>query len=530
MPDSKPTMIDFLHAADTVQRECAACGGGDKLCPECAEELRRQPNEEDEELQAKATPGQMASLSPALERNINSLRGGGQPLSASERAFFEPRFKTNFSTVRVHTGSGAGELAQSLDAQAFTIGSDIVFGQGEYSPGSSTGLHLLAHELAHVVQQGATGKVGVRIQRQNPASGGQAGFRLAPVAYDKVGQPLSDALTQDEVAKLQALKDAVQSGNPTLYSRVENENILLSRATLFTEEKDVPIQPEGAGPSAVIPVSGQEKSVFVESGKLFANFKKEPKERYEAEWWAFDRAGGDCLKGIYPTAAEEEKAWEQLESSVSPADFKKMNSTRETRNCQDKSEASVVVLDLDRIAKQKEDPVQVLQHELGHFIYLQNVKLVDATNPGFPVFAPVSAAVAKALKAMGYDQIISDEADLLTEIAARQMENKQQFDEASFMEEFDPLFGIDGYRQIDGSRSSPTGFGIRVAKDLTLLDAKNKYQDFRAGRQEAPFPADRGIYRQMAADLRGSYRRVPGQEGGKDSGIATRTKSSRFGN
>ncbi len=153
MPASKPAMIDFLHGADPVQPECAACGGGDKLCPECAEELRRQPNEEDEELQAKATPGQTASLSPALEANIDSLRGGGQPLSASERAFFEPRFETNFSAVRVHTGSGAGELAQSLNARAFTVGSDIVFGQGEYSPSSSTSLNLLAHELTHVVQQ-----------------------------------------------------------------------------------------------------------------------------------------------------------------------------------------------------------------------------------------------------------------------------------------------------------------------------------------------------------------------------------------
>ena len=77
-------------------------------------------------------------------------------------------------------------------------------------------------------------------------------------------------------------------------------------------KKDVAIQPGGPAPPAVIPVSGQAKSVFVESGKLFANFKKESKERYQAEWWAFDRAGGDCLKGIYPTAAEEEKAWEQL--------------------------------------------------------------------------------------------------------------------------------------------------------------------------------------------------------------------------
>ena len=82
------------------------------------------------------------------------MRGGGDPLTASERHFFEPRFETNFSAVRVHTGSGAGELAQSLNARAFTVGSDIVLGYGQNAHASSASLKLLAHELTHVIQQG----------------------------------------------------------------------------------------------------------------------------------------------------------------------------------------------------------------------------------------------------------------------------------------------------------------------------------------------------------------------------------------
>ncbi len=151
-PAMKST-TESLYAPDTVRRKCAACSGGGELCPECEGELQRQPAEEEEELRAKAAPGQTPSSSPLLEANIHSLRGGGQPLPASQRGFFEPRFATDFSAVRVHTGPGAGEMARSLNARAFTVGSEIVFGQAEYNPVSSAGLQLLAHELTHVVQQ-----------------------------------------------------------------------------------------------------------------------------------------------------------------------------------------------------------------------------------------------------------------------------------------------------------------------------------------------------------------------------------------
>lgn len=69
------------------------------------------------------------------------------------RTFFEPRFGADFSQVRLHTDSRAADTARSINAKAFTVGSDIAFGAGQYRPESREGQHLLAHELTHVVQQ-----------------------------------------------------------------------------------------------------------------------------------------------------------------------------------------------------------------------------------------------------------------------------------------------------------------------------------------------------------------------------------------
>ncbi len=96
------------------------------------------------------------------------LRGGGQPLDAATRAFMEPRFGHDFSRVRVHTDAPAVASAEALAARAYTAGSHIVFGAGEYAPASPGGRRLLAHELTHVAQQGAAdrGRLGPAIQRQ----------------------------------------------------------------------------------------------------------------------------------------------------------------------------------------------------------------------------------------------------------------------------------------------------------------------------------------------------------------------------
>ena len=157
-------MIDGLHGPEIVQRTCAACTGAGRLCPECDEELQRQPKEQGKEFQGGAESASTPTVLPPLEANIRSMRGRGEPLTASQRGFFEPRFGMEFSAVRVHSGPLAGELARSLNARAFTLGSEIVFGRAEYNPGSSAGLNLLAHELTHVIQlrAGRAARAGVR--------------------------------------------------------------------------------------------------------------------------------------------------------------------------------------------------------------------------------------------------------------------------------------------------------------------------------------------------------------------------------
>src|SRR5262249_9338534 len=78
---------------------------------------------------------------------------GGTALDAPLRAFFEPRFGCDFARVRVHADASAAERNRAVRADAFTIGSEIHFAAGKYSPATAAGKKLLAHELTHVVQQ-----------------------------------------------------------------------------------------------------------------------------------------------------------------------------------------------------------------------------------------------------------------------------------------------------------------------------------------------------------------------------------------
>ena len=82
------------------------------------------------------------------------LRSPGRPLDDATRGFMESRFNHDFSGVRVHSDSRAAESARAVNALAYTVGNHVAFDHGQYAPGTTTGRGLLAHELAHVVQQG----------------------------------------------------------------------------------------------------------------------------------------------------------------------------------------------------------------------------------------------------------------------------------------------------------------------------------------------------------------------------------------
>lgn len=98
------------------------------------------------------------AVDSATESGIHASRGGGQPMPTALRSQMESGFETDFSGVRLHTGSAAEAMSNDLRAKAFTYGNDIYFNRGQYSPDTTAGQHLIAHEITHVVQQ--NGKVG----------------------------------------------------------------------------------------------------------------------------------------------------------------------------------------------------------------------------------------------------------------------------------------------------------------------------------------------------------------------------------
>jgi hypothetical protein len=102
--------------------------------------------------QRRAAPGASGALDagPAVRRVLDTA---GQPLDAATQSFFAARFGHDFSHVRVHTDAQAAASARSVSALAYTVGSHVVFGAGQYTPGTRAGQRLLAHELTHVVQQ-----------------------------------------------------------------------------------------------------------------------------------------------------------------------------------------------------------------------------------------------------------------------------------------------------------------------------------------------------------------------------------------
>lgn len=128
-------------------------------------------------LQANNRAGGATDISPKTAKRVSGLRGGGRALPPPARQFFEPRFGRSLGDVRIHTGRAAEGLARELSAQAFTVGRDIVFGAGQYSPASASGKHLLAHELTHTIQQrgGATVSRNVIMRRWDRASAECAG-------------------------------------------------------------------------------------------------------------------------------------------------------------------------------------------------------------------------------------------------------------------------------------------------------------------------------------------------------------------
>ena len=148
--ESDPVPVPTVTIKGLLQRKCA-CGQHTIAGQEC-EECGKQ------RLQRRAAGQADTTEVPAIVQSV--LHSPGQSLDPRTRAFMEPRFGQDFSRVRVHTDTQAAESARAVNAQAYTVGRDVVFGAGQYAPNTQPGAWLLAHELAHVAQQsGGMGSV-----------------------------------------------------------------------------------------------------------------------------------------------------------------------------------------------------------------------------------------------------------------------------------------------------------------------------------------------------------------------------------
>lgn len=122
------------------------------------EEIQEKEGEEEIQRSSSVDTGDTSNL----ENSLRSSKGGGSPMDESTRSQMESGFGADFSGVRIHNDSNAVQMNKDLGAQAFANGNDIYFNEGKYDPSSKDGQHLLAHELTHTVQQGASPQANVQ--------------------------------------------------------------------------------------------------------------------------------------------------------------------------------------------------------------------------------------------------------------------------------------------------------------------------------------------------------------------------------
>lgn len=169
MPDSGAKIVRHSSEPPSVQRMCAGCD----------EESHRKPGLGVE----------------SVREGFKHPTSGGRPLPDSERRFFESRLGRDLSSVQIHTGPQASEAARSVNALAYTMGNYIVFAEGRYRLGTDDGRKLLAHELAHVVQQGedaskSPGAKPASVQRLGDPSQAPPGM-ICPIATTSSADPVA---------------------------------------------------------------------------------------------------------------------------------------------------------------------------------------------------------------------------------------------------------------------------------------------------------------------------------------------------
>ncbi len=222
-----------------VQAKCS-CGGG---CPACAakgDSFEREADDAADQVMRKAAPPPLSATqeqpmkaenpdtgpADALPGGLRPPLTGGRHLPPELDRFFSAAFGHDFRHVRLHDTAEAAQSARDIGARAYAFGRHIAFAKGEYAPHSHAGRHLLAHELAHVVQQGAapaTGRAGQSV-RGRPAHTIQQGR----------SGPLVQRAPDDAAAAQRASVDAAIKTFADGATAAQDASIALDKATFDT--------------------------------------------------------------------------------------------------------------------------------------------------------------------------------------------------------------------------------------------------------------------------------------------------------
>ena len=273
-----------------IQRQCA-CGG---TCEEC-----KQGEENPSSRPLIQTSRSHGPGSTAVKNSVIPSHSHGAPLERATRNFMEPRFGRDLSDVRVHTDSSAAQSAEVLNASAYTLGHDVYFGAGKYSPDSREGQRLLAHEITHTVQQS-----------QGAMPAGVAASRNQDIAVGRIDDPME--------AEAGSVADSVVNSPAKLPAAVSADRSPAVRGNWLGDAWDS-VKDAGAWVGGKVKAGGE---AVVEGAEWVGHEVKEGAEwvggkAEEAGSWAWDKAtagaewiGGEAKAVGKWALGKLEKAWE----------------------------------------------------------------------------------------------------------------------------------------------------------------------------------------------------------------------------
>jgi predicted secreted Zn-dependent protease len=309
-----------------------------RACTECQEEKKEEskPEEDGDQIQAKEEYGQTPELTSIqrkvnsaedpesnsnLESQLNGSKGGGSPLPDEVRGFMEPRFGSDFSGVRVHTGSDAVQMNGALNAQAFAHGSDIYFGAGK-SPGNN---ELTAHELTHVVQQ--TGQIQSQAAPGAPApANGTTNFTPNNTTREVHGATLSqvyDSMTNSGTHEAASVQPALKP-QPQYELDAKGEKVIKAVVTVI-ETKEMPSWAE---------LGQQCPPIKNEWNRFYGALDKHEDKHVEIDRKHFT----DVHKKL--VGKPQEAAWKKMDDVIEAADLE--NQAYDTRTKHGLNEGTII--------------------------------------------------------------------------------------------------------------------------------------------------------------------------------------------